>query len=157
MSANTIQAKYDELENIAQRFGQWAESNAEMSSRLQHNVEQLKHGDWIGKGSEAFFKEMDDEVLPAVGRLIHALQQSQSTINEIIFIIQSAEEEAARPFTREALDLSQTSSTAGTIRQMIEDVARQVVGGSQPSSPAGTIRQMIEDVARQVAEESQPS
>ncbi len=98
MGADIVQAKYDELEMIAARFGQWADCNADMDGRVRQGVEKLRQGDWIGKGSAAFFKEIDAEVLPALNRLTLALQQSQSVVNEIIFILREAEEEAAAPF-----------------------------------------------------------
>jgi WXG100 family type VII secretion target len=112
MGADVIQANYDELEIIATRFGQCAESNAQMISRVRQGMERLKQGDWIGKGSEAFFKEMDGEVLPAIDRLTQALQQSQSVINQIIFIVQQAEEEAAEPFRNGDSDSFGSQSTS---------------------------------------------
>lgn len=98
MGADIIQANYEELETIATRFGHWADCNVEMSGRVRQGIEKLRHGDWIGKGSEAFFKEMDGEVLPALNRLTLALQQSEDVVNEIIFILREAEEEAASVF-----------------------------------------------------------
>ncbi|NJN95289.1 MAG: WXG100 family type VII secretion target [Anaerolineales bacterium] len=98
MGADIIQAKYEELESIASCFGQWADNNAEINARIQQAVDKLRRGDWIGKGSEAFFRKMDDEILPAMNRLTTALEQSQRVTREIIFIIQQAEEEAATPF-----------------------------------------------------------
>ncbi len=157
MGANMIQAKYDELESIAARFGRRAESIADMSSRLRQNVEQLRHGDWIGKGSEAFFKEMDSEVIPALDRLIHALRQSQSTVNEIIAIVQQAEEEAARPFTGEASGLPAGSAVGNIVKEVVEDVVRQAAGGSQGSSVAGIVKEVVEDVVRQGGGGSQGS
>ncbi|MFN8459613.1 MAG: WXG100 family type VII secretion target [Anaerolineae bacterium] len=151
MGANTIQAKYDELENIAKRFGHWAERNAEMSSWLRQHVEKLQHDDWIGKGSAAFFKEMGNEVLPAVDRLTHALQQSQSTVSEIIIIIRQAEEEAARPFSGGTFGLSQTSSMTDIVQQVIQDVSREFAGGSASPSMTGIVQQVIRDVSREFA------
>ncbi len=99
MAGDVVQAQYDQLQSIAGRFGQWAESNAEMSDRVRQCVEKLMNGDWIGKGAEAFFNEMGSEVLPAMDRLTGALQQSQSTMSQIIVLIQEAEEEAASLFS----------------------------------------------------------
>lgn len=98
MGADLIQANYEELEAIAKRFGHCADSNAEMSSRVRQGVEKLKQGDWIGKGSTAFFNEMSREVLPAIDRLTSALQQSQEVTRQIAIILQQAEEEASAPF-----------------------------------------------------------
>lgn len=39
MGADVIQARYEKLENIAGCFGQWAESNVEMNSRLERGMQ----------------------------------------------------------------------------------------------------------------------
>jgi WXG100 family type VII secretion target len=101
MSADIVQAKYDELEMIATCFGQWADSNAEMSNRLRQCAEKLINGDWIGKGVEAFSAEMKGEVCPAMQRLTDALAEARSVTLEVKEIIEWAEEEAASPFRGE--------------------------------------------------------
>lgn len=98
MGADIIQAKYEELESIASCFGQWAEANADMNSRLERAMQTLQQGDWEGKGAAAFFAEMNGEVFPAMRRLIEALEKAQSVTLEVRNIIQDAEEEAARVF-----------------------------------------------------------
>jgi WXG100 family type VII secretion target len=98
MNAEVIQAQYDELESIATRFGQCAESNAEMSSHLRQCAEKLIRGDWIGKGAEAFSVEMNSEVFPALQRLTKALTEARSVTLEVKEIVKQAEEEAASPF-----------------------------------------------------------
>ena len=98
MSADLIQAQYEALEKIAQKFGQQAEMNAEMVGRVQQVVQALEQGGWEGQGANAFFTEMDGTISPAVQRLINALEEAKSVTLEIKQIIQQAEEEAAAPF-----------------------------------------------------------
>lgn len=66
MGADVIQANYEELENIATRFGQWAEANAELNSQLALRVQALQQRDWIGRGASAFFDEMTGEIFPTM-------------------------------------------------------------------------------------------
>jgi WXG100 family type VII secretion target len=98
MPVDTVQAQYDHLESIAQRFGQWAESNTDLCTRVRQSVENLMNGGWEGRGADAFFSEMGSEVLPAIDRLSNALQEGQGVIRWIISILQEAEQEAASAF-----------------------------------------------------------
>ena len=102
MSINIIQAEYDKLENIAGRFGESAESTADMQSRIKQSVHALQNGRWEGKGSTAFFTEMERGIFPAMIRLTDALEQAQSVTLQVKDIFQAAEEGAARPFGGEA-------------------------------------------------------
>lgn len=98
MSAEVVQANYEALEAIAQKFSQQAEMNGVMHGRVQQAVQSLEQGGWEGQGSSAFFAEMDSTVYPALQRLINALEEAQSTTRQIKQIIQQAEEAAAAPF-----------------------------------------------------------
>jgi len=98
MPAEIIRAKYDELDQIAARFAKQAQSNADMIKQVQRAMNQLQQNGWVGKGSEAFFNEMQSKVLPACQRLVGALQQSQTTTKKIVEVVKQAEEEAANLF-----------------------------------------------------------
>ena len=98
MSANIIQARYDVLATVANRFGGQAQANKELVERVRQAMRPLEGGGWQGRGSTAFFSEMNGEVLPAMQRLAAALDQARSATHEISRVVQQAEEEAARPF-----------------------------------------------------------
>ena len=98
MSADIIQVQYDQLEQIAVRFGQQAEVAAQTQGRVQQSLRALQSGGWEGRGAAAFFGEMSSEVLPAVARLGAALQQAQQTTQQIVQVLRAAEEEASQPF-----------------------------------------------------------
>lgn len=132
MGAEFIQANYEELEAIAARFGHYADSNAEMSGRVRQGVEKLRHGDWIGQGSTAFFNEMSREVLPALDRLTQALQQSREVTRQISVIWQQAEEEAAAPFRQGA------GAAAGVTSQPLSPDGAAPNGSSTPAAPGQT-------------------
>lgn len=97
MSAEIIQARYDELNTLSRRFGQQAEATAQMQKRLERSMQSLQSG-WQGKGSAAFFTEMNGKVLPVMRRLIAALAQAQKNTQEISQLVRNAEDEAGRLF-----------------------------------------------------------
>jgi WXG100 family type VII secretion target len=104
MGANITQAEYDTLDNIATRFAGQAETVDAVRLRMDHHVQALRNGGWQGRGSAAFFAEMDSTVFPAVLRLNQALQEARAVTLQIKDILQAAEEEAAEPFRNGAYD-----------------------------------------------------
>lgn len=98
MSAPVIQAQYDDLEKIAERFAQQADLIEQMRQQVRQATDALKNGGWQGQGSDAFQAKMDGEIFPAVNRLSQALQEGNQSTHQIIEVIKAAEEEAANPF-----------------------------------------------------------
>ncbi len=98
MANDIIQADYDMLSGVASRFGNQAQSNRELQARVRQAMRPLEGDGWQGRGSTAFFNEMNGEVLPAMQRLVAALDQARSVTLDIARVIRQAEEEAARPF-----------------------------------------------------------
>jgi len=69
-----------------------------MLQRVRSSMGQLENGGWIGRGSQAFFSEMDGKVLPASNRLQQALGEASRSVKEIAQTIRQAEEEASAVF-----------------------------------------------------------
>ena len=95
--ADEIKADYEQLEQIANRFHNQSDEIQQMLQKVRQSMHKLEH-DWIGRGSQAFFREMQGEVLPAVQRLQHALQEANRVTKEIVQTMQNADEEASNPF-----------------------------------------------------------
>jgi WXG100 family type VII secretion target len=100
MSITIIQTNYDELTITRLRFDAQSEIVREVYRRLYSMMDVLKREGWQGRAATAFYEEMEAELLPAVQRLIYALEESSLTTDQLIRIYQQAEEEAAAPFTR---------------------------------------------------------
>ncbi|MFZ2489050.1 MAG: WXG100 family type VII secretion target [Anaerolineae bacterium] len=98
MSNDIIQAQYDTLNAVARRFGDQAEASSQMLAGVRRAMQPLQAGAWQGRGSTAFFNEMTGELLPALNRLVAALQQAQTVTTDIARLVRAAEEEAAQPF-----------------------------------------------------------
>ncbi|HEY1012071.1 MAG TPA: WXG100 family type VII secretion target, partial [Herpetosiphonaceae bacterium] len=104
MAAALVQAEYDELEALAQRFGVRAERIDALREQLQTAMAPLQQGGWIGEGSEAFFSEMGADLLPGAARLTEALGAAQAATLQCSAILRAAEEEAAALFRNWAID-----------------------------------------------------
>ncbi|HEX8597825.1 MAG TPA: WXG100 family type VII secretion target [Chloroflexia bacterium] len=98
MTANIIQINYDDMDSIAARFGQQAEMAAALNSRVRQHVEALEQGGWEGKGASAFFAEIYGELLPAMQRLSHVLEEARTVTLQVKEVLFEAEQEAASFF-----------------------------------------------------------
>jgi WXG100 family type VII secretion target len=93
-----IRADYDQLEQIANRFVNQSQAVQQMLQRVRGAMDPLQGGGWIGRGSDAFFSEMESEVLPASLRLQQALEEANQVTRQIVQNVKQAEEEASSPF-----------------------------------------------------------
>lgn len=98
MPVEIVQAQYEELATIGQRFARQAEASAALRQQVERCADALRQNGWQGRGASAFGEEMDNVVTPVMERLHAALTQSHTVTMQIIEIVQQAEEEAADPF-----------------------------------------------------------
>lgn len=96
--SDEIRADYDELENCSSRFGNQSQAIQEMLQKVRSSMDKLENDGWIGRGSDAFFAEMNSDVLPATERLQQALDEACRITRDIAQTVQQAEEEASSPF-----------------------------------------------------------
>ena len=98
MTARVVRAHYGDLANIAGAFDQHAELARLTVKEFRAQQETLQGGDWLGKGAQAFYSEMDGQVLPAMARLERALAQAADTTRRIQQLMAQAEADAAAFF-----------------------------------------------------------
>ena len=96
--ADEIRADYDRLEKVASQFANQSQEIQQMLQKVRGSMEPLENGGWIGRGSDAFFSEMQSEILPATERLQQAMDEANRVTNQIVQTIRHAEEEACSPF-----------------------------------------------------------
>lgn len=133
MSAEVIQTQYDNLQKVADRFARQAGAQRQMQQRLAKAMQALQNGGWQGKGSAAFFAEMNGKVLPVLRRLQQALEQAQRSTQEINQIVKAAEEEAAAVFKDGKLAVG-LEATGG-----VGNGVAVTSGGASASSSAGPV------------------
>src|SRR5262245_51383646 len=96
MPGPKVRADYDALKNVAQGFSKHADATAQTLQALKGRMDTLHGGDWIGQGANAFYAEMNDQVLPTIKRLQSALQSSAEITEKISQAMKAAEDDAAR-------------------------------------------------------------
>ena len=92
-----VQLNYDELRTVVKKFRNEGEDTVRLHSTMRDRVHDL-HKDWAGEGADKFFKEMENDLLPALLRLSSALFYAQDVMHKIIQIIQTFDEDTAGYF-----------------------------------------------------------
>lgn len=95
MPARRVRIDHDSLQQVAQTFGRQLSATQRSVQNIQQRLNVLQGGDWIGQGANAFFQEMQSEVLPALNRLLRALETSERVTKQISGLLRDAEQEAA--------------------------------------------------------------
>ncbi len=148
MSGYRVRIDYDEMADVARRFGQQADVVREMIQQLRRCSGALENGGWIGCAADAFYAEMNEMMFPALDRLVNALDASQEATNRLIAQYRQAEEEGAGLFHGDSAT-SNTTTGSGTASDGGQP------GGESPgdsgSSPA-SIFDKIKDVAEVLVE-----
>lgn len=98
MSASKIRADHDALKQIAQSFASNAQTIEQTTQSLKGNLDTLRGGDWVGKGADKFYAEMDSSVLPTYKRLSKSLNTASTVTKKISQIMKQAEDDAAALF-----------------------------------------------------------
>ena len=93
--SDMIQIDYEQMSTLRNVFVSQAERVRDMGQRLQRGVETLRAGAFVGLGANAFYTEMDNDVLPGLQRLIEALYETSNVLQEICIVFEGAEQEAA--------------------------------------------------------------
>ena len=94
--ADVVQIDYDAMMALAQRVDAQADDVTRMRDRIVRRMDQLQSGGWKGQGASAFYTEMQQEVLPALWRLIDSLRVCADVIRRICHEFEQADQENVR-------------------------------------------------------------
>jgi WXG100 family type VII secretion target len=92
------QVNFEELHHIATRLADEGEEMVEMHMRTRRMVDSLLYDGWEGLGSERFYDEMYEVILPALARLYEALSDAALTTRKISEIYGKAQADGAEGF-----------------------------------------------------------
>lgn len=95
--ADRIEVDYQALNKIAKQFSKQARLIEQMHKRVSTETNSLAKDGWIGRGSDAYFREMQEIVLPGVQRLYEALEEANRVTIQINKDMEKAEDEASAP------------------------------------------------------------
>ncbi len=124
MAAPRIRANYEQLRALAQQFGREAATTGLLITNLRRNLETLRGGDWIGKGANAFYAEMDGVMLPAMLRLQQALVEGERITLAVSTRMHTGERDAAAVLKYKA------NSTAADVGSVAGQAVGAVAGGA---------------------------
>ena len=96
--ADKTEVNYEQMQTIAKKFQTEADAINQLLSQTKGRVDGLHGTGWIGRGSDQFFGEMEQSILPSVARLVQALQAASAAANNIMKIYRSAEEQGQSVF-----------------------------------------------------------
>jgi WXG100 family type VII secretion target len=91
--AGTTQVNYDEMQGIIKLLQAEEEDIRALMTQTKSKVEALHGNQWVGKGADQFFNEMEGSLLPAMGKMVYALDVAGKVAEQIIKIIHGADEE----------------------------------------------------------------
>jgi WXG100 family type VII secretion target len=149
VTAAKVRADYEQLKVAADRFGRQAQVTRQTLLSLHQAVDMLQGGDWVGQGASAFYQEMWSTVMPAVQRLVTALESAQHATSQISQIMAQAEADAARVLRGDGV--------AGSRSELREfgPAAGAAVGGGAPVPPSPAARSPVaQAMARKLAAEN---
>ena len=108
--ANEIQADYERLQQIAQRFSKQADSTQRVTQQVKSGMGRLQQS-WEGKAADAFFREMNGVFLPGMSRLQKAFDHTAQTVTRIAKVMKEAETTAAALFKGSSVEGSSGGET----------------------------------------------
>jgi len=89
---------YQQLMDIVSKLTAEADDLSALLTQTTSQVESLHGNGWVGRGSDQFYSDVEDKVLPSMNKLGGALRSSGETINKIVALYKAAEQTAVSPF-----------------------------------------------------------
>jgi WXG100 family type VII secretion target len=102
--ADKTEVNYQEMEQVIRKFQKEEADMRQLLQGLNRRADALHGDNWIGRGADKFHSEMEGLVLPAVNRLIQALDAAGNTAKQILDTYRRAEEESGNGFKNLNLD-----------------------------------------------------
>lgn len=82
MSRDRVVYKYQELEQAAARFEQLADEASQAQRDVRGRLEALTSGGWQGQAADAHFATAEEDLLPALQRLVGAYERGAQAMRE---------------------------------------------------------------------------
>lgn len=97
--SDLIEVDYEKLDQAHKKFTEQAEAFNKTIRDVRAKLEPLQGGKgWMGDAADAFFKEMNDVVLPSSTRLHRAFNEAAAVIKRIGDTVHKAEQDAVSAF-----------------------------------------------------------
>src|SRR3990172_7685780 len=135
-----IRADYDQMPDISKRFEREAVNVKRSIDSLNRTIEVLKGGDWFGEGANAFYREMESQVMPSMQELQKTLEMGSGVMKAIERLLHEAEQAIGGLFSAMlgSLDASITIEIGGLGAAVGAAVAGSGGGGSGGGGAGGS-------------------
>lgn len=160
MPTPIICVDYDPLQHAAQLFEREAQSCLQTLKQIEQAQNALESGGWKSQGATQFYNEMHSSVLPALKRLVKALETAGRVTRQVAQIMAQAEQEAAALFKGDGQGATATAggSTGAaigntTIRQdgaVNANLSQDIIDRWNTLSDAEK-RQVMQNIANDIA------
>src|SRR5688572_7088062 len=111
--SDKVQVKYEELESIMAQMRQLADKTAVRDRSLRSQMADLEGGAWLGAAATAHYREMRDEIFPALQRLNDVLGRTADTVDQARMKFMEAEQDAAALFKTDSGGLPRNGAKTG--------------------------------------------
>jgi WXG100 family type VII secretion target len=111
--SDKVQVKYEELESIMAQMRQLADKTAVRDRSLRSQMADLESGAWLGAAATAHYREMRDEIFPALQRLNDVLGRTADTVDQARMKFMEAEQDAAALFKTDSGGLAPNGAKTG--------------------------------------------
>ena len=91
--ANVVRIDYEQMSSIRGILQDQSDSVKQVLALIMDQYEVLRGGAWISESADAFYRVMDDQLLPTLERLITALNITNDACDHVARIFDAAEEE----------------------------------------------------------------
>ncbi|MBW6472845.1 MAG: WXG100 family type VII secretion target [Anaerolineaceae bacterium] len=92
--ADRTELNGEQLAQMMKKFQSEADELNQLLSQTRNKIGTLRSSGWVGRGSDQFYNEMESLVLPAVQRLVAALNAASNQVNAILKIYDDAQNQA---------------------------------------------------------------
>ncbi|PKO13950.1 MAG: hypothetical protein CVU39_16345 [Chloroflexi bacterium HGW-Chloroflexi-10] len=96
--AEKTELNYEQMQTMVKKFQSEADAINQLLNQTKSRAESLHGTGWVGRGSDQFFGEMEQLVIPAMGRLVQALHAAGGAADNIMKIYRNAEEQGQNIF-----------------------------------------------------------
>lgn len=92
--ADRTELNGEQLAQMMKKFQSEADELNQLLGQTRNKIGTLRSSGWVGRGSDQFYNEMESLVLPAVQRLVAALNAASNQVNAIMKIYDDAQNQA---------------------------------------------------------------
>jgi WXG100 family type VII secretion target len=98
MAGVMIKCDFDQMSQVIKIFKDQDNALMQINNKLSSAMQTLAGGDWCGRGAKQFYAEMEQKVMPSLGRLAQAMEGGAGQLTKVTTVMQQAEQDSRNVF-----------------------------------------------------------